>query len=237
MNEFVIIGAGGIGYHLAEPLVRFVNFKFGANARITIIDGDRVEEKNLERQHDLAALNKNKAEILVETLRKRFKLNCHLSAVAKYYTQKTKDDEQFSCLKDSSTVFVCVDNDMTRVFIEMQLEKLPNATMVVGGNDFATGQAQLFIREKGQNLTPKISQIAPEILQLKDEFPDEVGCDVAVVSQPQLIFVNSSVANAMLNLWYSQVYHRDKIDPILNEVLVNVQKASAHQFTRQALRQ
>lgn len=235
MASFVIVGAGGIGYHLAEPLVRFVNFAYQEMATVTIIDGDRVEEKNLERQHGIEALNKNKATILVDQLKKKFDLKCGIRAVPKYFTQTTKTDPDFACIGEGVHLFVCVDNDATRVFCETQIERLRNGYMVVGGNDFATGQAQLFIRSDANNLTPKISQIAPEILLMKDEFPDEVGCDVAVVSQPQLIFVNNSVANAMLNLWWSQIYERAGNKSIINEIQVNVKTASAHQFERAAL--
>lgn len=235
MISFVIVGAGGIGYHLAEPLVRFVNFTYKQNASVIIIDGDRVEEKNLERQHGIEALNKNKAEIIVDQLKKKFDLKCGIRAVPKYFTQTTKNDQDFSCINDGVNLFVCVDNDATRVFCESHIEKLKNGCMVVGGNDFATGQAQLFVRSNGRNLTPKISQIAPEILLMQDEFPDEVGCDVAVVSQPQLIFVNNSVANAMLNLWWSQIHSGIADKAIINEIQVNVTTASAHQFERAAL--
>ncbi len=235
MKTFVVLGAGGIGYHLAEPLTRFVNFAYDpTSAEVVVIDGDRVEEKNLERQHGIESLNQNKASILVDQLKKKLGLKCGIRAVTKYFSQKTRNDEDFRCIGDDVQLFVCVDNDATRVFCERHVEKLQNATMVVGGNDFATGQAQLFIRRGGKNLTPKISQIAPEILLMKDEFPDELGCDVAVVSQPQLIFVNNSIANAMLNLWWSQVFN-NTTDQYINEIQVNVNTASAHQFTRAAL--
>lgn len=234
MKTFVILGAGGIGYHLAEPLVRFVNYTYADRASVVIIDGDRVEEKNLERQHGIESLNKNKATILAEQLKKKFLLKCGIRAVPKYFSQKTRNDDDFSCIGEDVTLFVCVDNDATRVFCEQHVQKLTNATMVVGGNDFSTGQAQLFVRRGNSNLTPKISQIAPEILMMRDEFPDEVGCDVAVVSEPQLIFVNNSIANAMLNLWWSQVFINNT-DSYINEIQVNVNTASAHQFVRAAL--
>ena len=234
MKTFVILGAGGIGYHLAEPLVRFVNFTYGLEGEVVIIDGDRVEEKNLERQHGIESLNQNKAEILSDQLKKKFRPNCAIRSVPKFFTQKTRNDPDFKCIGDGVTMFVCVDNDATRVFCENHVEKLDTAVMVVGGNDFATGQAQLFVRTNGKNRTPRISQIAPEILLMKDEFPDEIGCDVAVVSHPQLIFVNNSIASAMLNLWWSQV-HQNTTDHFINEIQVNVNTASAHQFTRAAL--
>ncbi|MDR0574655.1 MAG: ThiF family adenylyltransferase [Tannerella sp.] len=62
-NTKVIFGGAGIGSNIAECALRF-GFE-----RITIVDGDRVEENNLNRQnYTQADLGKYKAEALAERL-------------------------------------------------------------------------------------------------------------------------------------------------------------------------
>lgn len=64
-SEVLVLGAGGTGSNCAESLVRM------GVGKITIVDGDKVELNNLNRQHYLPSdVGKNKAEVLAEYLRK-----------------------------------------------------------------------------------------------------------------------------------------------------------------------
>lgn len=238
MTNIIVLGAGGIGYCLTELLTRFI-YSRNKQVPIYIVDGDSVESKNLERQHTLASLGKNKAEILATNIKTNIGSDCLITGIPEFLTPKTINNSLKKYFCDGVVIFVCVDNNATRIFVENLVETLPNATMISGGNDYYKGQAQLFLRRNKKNLTPKPSEINPEITEL-DQFPDEISCTEAVVSEPQLLFVNNSVATAMLNLWYSQVYEPElnhKLnESILNEVIVNVQSASAHQFSRKPLK-
>lgn len=236
MKNFLIIGAGGIGYHLAEPLVRFLNFELGNNAKVYVVDGDTIEDRNLERQHTAGNTGRNKAEVLAENINARIRPTNSVSYIPHFISPTTINDAHFKeVLQDGVTFFVCVDNNATRVLVENLVARLPNATMISGGNDFYKGQAQLYVRKNGKNETPTPSDVNPEILELEDTFPDEVGCDVAVVSEPQLIFANNSVACSMLNLWYSQC-HTNPTAERLNEICIDVQRASAMPYVRKSLK-
>ena len=52
MNQFrkiKVVGAGGIGSYLIEPLSRYLSY-CKDSCEITVIDGDLYEDKNLQRQ-------------------------------------------------------------------------------------------------------------------------------------------------------------------------------------------
>lgn len=240
-SNYVVIGAGGIGYYLIESLVRFLEYQAKRPVTVTIVDGDKIEEKNLARQHTLADLGRNKAQVIIEQIaRKLAPKNVTLKALPLYFTNTTKNESQFKDLfADGTVAFLCVDNNATRYLAEQIVSKAYNSVLVMGGNDFEQGQAQLYVRKNGKDLSPKITDFSPDIKDL-DQFPDEVGCDVAVVSEPQLLLVNQAVANAMLSLWYSQIEKQlnasnNIVSVSLNEVIVDVGKASAHQFLRTSL--
>jgi len=233
MNHFLVIGAGGIGYHLVEPLVRFLNYQ-QTEWCVTVVDGDTVETGNLSRQHVSSAVGRNKAEVLAETVNQRIDPKNPVQFIARFLSPGTVVDSRFSSLiKSGVTFFVCVDNNATRVFVEQLCCSLNSAAMISGGNDEYRGQAQLFVRSKGKNMTPLPSEVNPEILDL-DQFPDEIGCDQQVVSEPQLIFTNNMVASSMLNLWFSQIWRSDTKTRV-NEVCTNIIAASAFPYDRKSL--
>jgi len=67
--NIVVIGCGGTGSQLIPDLVRA--FKFGnntyENTEITLVDGDFVESKNIERQNFISKdIGRNKAEVLAK---------------------------------------------------------------------------------------------------------------------------------------------------------------------------
>jgi molybdopterin/thiamine biosynthesis adenylyltransferase len=237
LANYAIIGAGGIGTYLLEPLIRFLAYSKKAEADpdvLYVVDGDIVEVKNMARQHTLASVGQNKAEVLCSRARGIVGDDLTMRAIPHYYSL---EKQNLPCHKEwltnGITVFVCVDNDKTRVLIEKALCKLDDATMVVGGNSFDKGQAQLFVRRDKKNVTPRISELAPEILEedAEDLFPDDLDCLEAAVSSPQLVFANSAVANAMHGLWYAMTLNATP-ETSVNEIQVNVGLASARQARR-----
>jgi molybdopterin/thiamine biosynthesis adenylyltransferase len=237
MTNYAIVGAGGIGTYLLEPLIRYLAYSKNAGDpadTLFIIDGDIVERKNMARQHDLSAVGRHKADVLCDRALGIVGDDLIVRSITSYYSQEKKNlDCHKAWLNDHITVFVCVDNDKTRVLIESALCKLDNATMVVGGNSFDKGQAQLFLRRNKVNLTPMISELAPEILEpdKDDFFPDDLDCLGTAVSHPQLVFANAAVANAMNGLWYAMRTSKS-VDMPVNEIQINVELASARQARR-----
>jgi tRNA A37 threonylcarbamoyladenosine dehydratase len=69
MRKVKIIGVGGIGSYLVEPLARYLNF-LNTSVEITIVDGDAYESKNKQRQQ-FSKIG-NKAEVTVKDLSLKF---------------------------------------------------------------------------------------------------------------------------------------------------------------------
>ena len=68
--DITIVGLGGVGSILAERLCRFLNFSQDYESSILLVDGDKYEPKNYERQEFVGI--GNKAETKAHELASRF---------------------------------------------------------------------------------------------------------------------------------------------------------------------
>ena len=103
MDALVIIGLGGIGGSIAEPLCRYLEHS-GQIKQVKLIDGDRYEARNSERQQAVAG--QNKAEAWAKRLAGSFR-NLTVSAVGSFITP----DNIRLYLPDNSIIMLGVDND------------------------------------------------------------------------------------------------------------------------------
>lgn len=175
----------------------------------------------------------NKAEALRHLMSRRFGApHVTYTAVPAFLNEKTIGKHKSTWLQAPLTVFVCVDNHASRAFLEEQASRLSDCVVVCGGNDFSTGQAQLYVRKAKRNITPKISEIAPEILSDKSPLPDGVHCLEEAQSEPQLALVNRAVAIAMEMLWHFDVDRTGKAKPQFNEIRVNLNEGRFGKFWR-----
>ncbi len=198
MERILIIGLGGIGGALAEPLARFLNYS-DRKPEIIMIDGDRCESGNLSRQRfDVSQLRMNKAEAWMRRLNREFTA-LDFSAVPHYVTPGNIR----TLIYPGDTVMLCVDNHATRKLVQEHCLRLKTVTLISGGNDYTDGNVQVFRKKNGRMLSPPITAHHPEIAEPADRRPDEIGCDEEVESAPQLLFSNLMAASLMLNAWYS----------------------------------
>jgi molybdopterin/thiamine biosynthesis adenylyltransferase len=207
-SNFVIVGAGGIGAHLGPILAKYLAYS-KPGATLTIIDGDQVEDKNLARVYSSDAIGDDKAEVLADYCEQTVPAgSLSVRTINQYITPRTFDRYHRGWYTDGTVVFSCVDNHKSRVYLEQLIGNLPNGLLISGGNDELSGQAQLFCRKDGEDVTPRISHFAPEILSTEDPnniFPDEADCSAEYEDRPQLILTNFAAASCMLNLFYSEV--------------------------------
>ena len=119
--NIIIVGCGGIGSALFQDLVRTRIVKTG-NVYITLIDGDRVERKNIGRQHfSLSQVGMFKAEALAVTATKVLNLK-NLYFINRYVLD-VKDIET-PLVKCSNTILVgCVDNHSARLIMENYIKR------------------------------------------------------------------------------------------------------------------
>lgn len=204
MSRAVLIGLGGIGSHLAEPLARTLVFAEYPRApdRLLLIDGDRYEEKNILRQRVLR--HGNKAEETAEILSGLFP---KLSVEAK--PRYVDVENMYLFVREDDVVFLAVDNHATRKIVAEHVATLQNILLISGGNEEYDGNTQVHLREGGRDRTPPLTWQHPEIQSPADKHPGERACGelIAEGSAPQLLAVNFMIAALMLSaftLWLQE---------------------------------
>lgn len=196
--DVVIIGLGGVGTILAERLCRFLNFSQDYKSSILLVDGDKYEPKNYERQEFVGI--GNKAETKAHELASRF-TDIDFDVFDAYINEDNVQD----VIHENTIVFICVDNHKSRMVINNYCKTLKDVTVISGGNELTDGNAQLYVRKEGSDLTPDLCAYHPEIANPEDKLPDEMSCEELSVSEPQLYFTNLGVATLMCWLFYNSV--------------------------------
>ena len=109
--DVAVVGCGGTGGWVAESLCRLLA---NSGRQLILIDGDRVEERNLTRQNfQTADLGRFKAQALAERLALKYRV-----AVGYNVSPLLKEEEGHrGLLSDCGIVVGCVDNAMARAAI------------------------------------------------------------------------------------------------------------------------
>jgi molybdopterin/thiamine biosynthesis adenylyltransferase len=198
-RKIKVIGSGGIGTHLIEPLGRYLSF-VEDYCEITIVDGDTFEERNRERQRFTGC--SNKAEETVRWLKDQFP-KVHFRFVAEYVTE----DNIITTVRENDVVFLCVDNHATRKLVSDRCGEMDNVLLISGGNGKTDGDVLIYIRKHGKDSTPPLT-VLPEIANPEDKNPgnfteeDRQGCQEEAEANPQLLFTNLDIASSMLGCYY-----------------------------------
>lgn len=218
MNKKIkIIGLGGIGSYLAEPLARFLNFSYkDQTIEITLIDGDQYEEKNKERQQ--FGEYENKAKGTADLLIPKFP-NIHFRVKEEYLD----DVNVISNIRENDIVFLCVDNHATRKIVSDRCQELDNVTLISGGNDVTDGNVIFYRRKNGKELGRSPTALHPLIAKPQDVNPADLdksqeGCQEQQEENPQLLFTNLTIAAWMCNVFRSS----ELGDPKFEQVFVDI---------------
>jgi molybdopterin/thiamine biosynthesis adenylyltransferase len=195
-----LIGVGGIGCALAPFLARYLQAErqvTSEEVRITLVDGDTFESRNSTRQ-GFETLG-NKAKVKATELARSFP-DLSFRAIPEFVTAENLP----RVVKPGDLVFLAVDNHATRGAVSRRCEELSDVVLISGGNDFTDGNVQVYVRQEGRDITLPLTRFHPEIADPKDKSPAEMSCEeLAAVAAPQLLFMNLSVASAMLNAFYA----------------------------------
>jgi molybdopterin/thiamine biosynthesis adenylyltransferase len=196
MLELKVIGLGGIGCALLPPLARYLYYA-GSGCRLTLVDGDAFEQRNLPRQAFRAP--GNKARVKAEEIAQEFP-GLSVRAIAEFVTAGNVAD----LIRSGDVVFLGVDNHRTRKVVSDHCERLADALLISGGNEWTDGNVQVYCRRGGRDLSAPLTRFHPEIACPRDGSPADASCDQAVAAgAPQLLFMNLAVASAMLNAFYA----------------------------------
>lgn len=197
-----VIGCGGIGSWLVDPLCTLLAFSPVPSIEVTLIDGDTYEERNRERQNfdEIGP----KASVTASRLKDRFPR-------LQFWDEPTylTEGNIISRIREHDIVAVCVDNHKTRKLISDRAEELDNVTIISGGNELTDGNVLIHVRRDGENVTlPIANKYHPELLKPGDKNPGddkEHGCQVMAAVEPQLVATNFHVASCMLDEIYKVV--------------------------------
>lgn len=197
ITDIKIIGLGGIGSALSDSVSRFLNYRSQTIYRVTLIDKDKYESKNFERQTFLFE-GRNKAEAKKEELKEKFKNVIFISEPV-----FINDENVSKFIKEKDIVLLAVDNHKTRKVVSDYCSKLNNITLISGGNEITEGNIQIFAKENGEKLLPSLTDYHQEIDNPQDKSPEEKSCQELQQNEPQLYFTNLMVSCYMCCALYN----------------------------------
>ena len=204
----IIIGAGGTGGNFAKEFARYMRyfFKPGRSIKTILVDGDRIEKKNTERQPFLKEdLEQNKAMVLSEAILENFELAQWMS-----YPHYIDSAEQLEMLfkkirgNDGDTFHMpmivgCVDNHRARQCMEKFFEKQDNCIYIDSANEFSVGEVVIGVRLEGKELAPARSFYYPDVLTDEGPSASELSCGGINQNSPQHLATNLMAANLILS--------------------------------------
>lgn len=227
-RKIKVIGAGGIGGHLVEPLCRYLSYT-DDYVELTVFDGDKFEERNRERQRFSECANK--AEHTAEMLKEEFP-KIHFRAKGEFLT----DDNIITAIREGDVVFSCVDNHATRKLISDRCEELDNVTLISGGNDYTDGNVIVYIRQNGKDITKPLTSLHPKIAEPEDKNPgtltdeERQGCEQEARTNPQLLFANLAIASAMCNCYYAYEQNKVNFEQVYIDILTQRSRPAPDRF-------
>lgn len=218
MRRIVVIGLGGIGSHLVEPLARYVS-GIVDRVELHLVDGDSYSPGNADRQRmSTGQSGVNKAEVQAGLLRPQFpKLS--ISARAEF----VGDRNVAEIIVEADTVFACVDNHATRKVVSDRARRLRDVLLISAGNDRTDGNVQVYWRQNGRQRTAALDRFHPEIRFPTDRNPADLSCEelAALPGGGQIIFTNLTAASLALNAYYAATTARLPYGEVYFDVLVN----------------
>lgn len=230
--DILIIGGGANGSHFFRNLLQDIATyeKHISSIRITIIDGDKVEKKNITNQlFDIEDIGNFKVFSLEERYAEHYGVNVY--AVAEYVTDIDTLHQLFAHDGRQKVLVGCVDNNRTRqlmheyfeyiddlIYIDLGVEgvlypdELPEhfsgdeKSKMIKGSGFS-GQVVMGYKTKGTTFLPPVASRYPTILSDEESvFPTQDCAEVR--NNPQRLETNkmcAQLANIMLNnLFYTQ---------------------------------
>jgi hypothetical protein len=188
-HTHLIVGCGGIGAWLAQALNRLLP----KDVPLTLVDGDELEERNLDRQlFGTEDIGKPKAEALAEQLRQGSSRK--IVAIPKYF------ERGLVLLGEQPQFYVAVDNHPARKAILFECDSF-EGTAYFAGNEYWDAEAFRYHHSwSGDSFDPRTYY--PEILTEKAGDPLQPACTgEAQEASPQLATANMSAANYAIWLW------------------------------------
>lgn len=194
--HFLVIGCGGTGGNFLKEFARFLYMGIGtATARVTVFDGDIVEEKNIARQpFTQEDVGMNKAEALCQAIYEVFGLSfeyCNRYLLNKWELAEVCTDGRLPVLIGA------VDNHAARKVMHEFFESRESCIYFDSANEFSCGELVTAARLDGHTVYPDRACYYPEILH-ESRSRAEMGCEELNRTAPQHIATNVFAASILL---------------------------------------
>ncbi|MDP3062999.1 MAG: ThiF family adenylyltransferase [Chloroflexota bacterium] len=214
-RTIALVGCGGTGGFVAEGLCRLFR---GTRARIILVDGDRVEERNLLRQNFYPEeLGRFKAQVLAERLAMRFRMPVGYALDPLSSPMEQASGPEWRQMNPGVLVG-CVDNALARAAMHHWSERWSLGWWVDVGNGEEFGQVLVGNRPSGKlagafrqedgicTALPRPTDQRPELL-LPPESRNETerngtvgNCAEAVAAGEQSPTINLAMAALVLEV-------------------------------------
>lgn len=214
--NILIAGVGGIGTALADDLAKICEYRRPGSI-ITLVDGDRFEEKNKERQNFKEMGNKAvvKAAELTEMFEETIfiPLPCwiveEMDEAVEDPDSEVEDEDRPSLthiqasdlMQDGLVIFAVVDNFKCRAILVNAAKELDNVDVFLGGNDDKMyGTTYHYQRRDGKDVTADPMHWQPELVDPPDRNPGEMSCEerARIDGGTQLVATNRLVSSLLL---------------------------------------
>lgn len=200
MNDtIIIVGLGGIGSWLVEPLMRYCIHETRRQYSYIFIDGDHYSNSNQSRQcvhPKLTGMNKASAAAL--KMRQYFP-NADIKEIPEFINE----DNVTEILNTRSNlwIFNCCDNNYCRKILAEAIVKVdrPSAFLFTGGNELTDGNSHVQSIPYGRSSNKSVIESHPEIAEAQKTE------DRGVMSCQQLINMPASNQIVVTNFWCAAI--------------------------------
>ncbi len=187
--KLIVVGCGGTGSLTMGYLARMLR---RTPTSVLLIDGDTVEDKNLDRQgFSSCDVGESKAAILADEVQ-----SVGMGHVT-YMPEYLIDKSQLTLMreKDDLTILIgCVDNHRARQVMHQYFYSVDDCIYIDSANEYDAGEVCVAVRANGKDIAPPRGYYFPDVLTDKSPRADELGCDTVNISAPQHMITNSLMA-------------------------------------------
>jgi molybdopterin/thiamine biosynthesis adenylyltransferase len=209
-----IAGLGGTGAFLAEDLARLFSIHAGWRVRLHLVDHDRVEQHNEQRQaFSRRDRGQYKAQVVAERLVRQFPIEASFSVTPYDHQLDAPNLDRFGHRARLALLVGCVDNAAARTELASTLVRpaygSPTLWYIDLGNAAASGQLYIGNTLRSDDLRqafdpethvcrvlPAPTLQAPELLEAPTMpmHASEVDCAEAAITGGQAPYINRAIA-------------------------------------------
>ena len=206
--NILIIGVGGTGGLFANFLAKIMQGKERTSYSIALVDADRVEKKNLERQpYFVEDIGEAKAKITAEALEEGY------GVAFRYYDRFINSADEISQILQaglpsqtyayniSNIIVGCVDNHAARKCMHDYFEHFSggNLLYIDSGNEYNFGEIVYSVKHNQTVYSPLKSHYFPDMFSGDMTSREDESCEALNNSAPQHFCTNLMAASIMIS--------------------------------------